>query len=420
MMIIAEELIKSIGVEPGDTIEIIADKVYTGILIPKHRFSGQDIITIKLSNGYNIGIKVNDDTVVNLINKKEKKKIQQYTISKYDKEKKFISVISTGGTIVSYVDYKTGAVHPALTTEELIYSLPEIVEKYNINAEILFTLLSEDIKPFHWQELSKKIANSFNEGSKAVIVPHGTDTIGYTSTALSFMLKQLTGPVILVGSQRSSDRPSSDAYMNIEHCMKLIETDLSEVVVLMHGSSSDDFSYVHRGTRIRKMHTSKRDAFQSINSQPICKIDETGVIFLSDYRKKTENREVIADTVLEQNVALIYYYPSLSQDMFEYILKKHKGVVIAGTGLGHISTELLEVIKNSDIPIVMTSQCIYGRINLNVYSRGRELIENKVIPGFDMLPEVALVKLMYVLGKTNEYKKIKELMLTNMVGEINL
>jgi glutamyl-tRNA(Gln) amidotransferase subunit D len=182
-------------------------------------------------------------------------------------------VIGTGGTIASYVDYRTGAVHPALTAQDLIFSVPELTDICNVKAKVLFSVLSENMQVEYWQKLAKEVANELNNGAKGVIIPHGTDTLGYTSSALSFMLQDLNGAVILVGSQRSSDRPSSDANINLIASAKLIaESDLGEVVVVMHGETSDSYCTIHRGTRVRKMHSSRRDAFKSINEGPIGKI----------------------------------------------------------------------------------------------------------------------------------------------------
>jgi len=231
------------------------------------------------------------------------------------------------------------------------------------------------------------------------------------------MLKNLSGPVILVGSQRSSDRPSSDASMNLLSASKLAETDLGEVVIVMHGETSDTYSLIHRGTRVRKMHSSRRDAFKSMNEKPIGKIDEN-VTFFQDYRKRNEGKTEVNDKI-EEKVALIYFYPGLTPEFFDYAVKNNKGIVIAGSGLGHVSSDLIEIIRNAKIPIVMTSQCLNGRVNMNVYSTGRDLLSAGVIPGEDMLPETAFVKLMYVLGQTKKIEEIRKMMTENMVGEMS-
>ncbi len=408
----AKDLIKKSKADFGDEIELFSKKIYTGVLMPSHN----NIITLKLKNGYNIGVKIDGSSKIRVIKKKQEKTGILRNI-KHLKGRPVISLISTGGTIASYVDYRTGAVHPALTAEEIAFSVPELTEKYNVKAKVLFSILSEDMKAGHWKKLAKEIAKELNSGADAVVIPHGTDTMGYTSAAVSFMLKNLTAPVILAGSQRSSDRPSSDASMNLLSSAKLAETDLAEVVVVMHGETSDTYSLIHRGTRVRKMHSSKRDAFKTINGKPIGRIDET-ITFFQDYRKKSNDKTIVNDR-MEEKVALIYFFPGLIPEFFDYILKNNKGVVIAGTGLGHVSSDLIEIIRNAKIPIVMTSQCLNGRVNMNVYSTGRDLLSAGVIPVEDMLPETAWVKLMYVLGQTTKMEEIRKMMTENMVGEIS-
>lgn len=417
---LAEKLLAKANAEVGDTVNITSGTtLYEGKLMPHHEFSGADIITIKLSNGYNVGVKITDSSRLSIVRTKGERTISKKMRKTHSELKQTISVISTGGTIASYVDYRTGAVHPALTAEELIFSVPELAELYNIRAKPLFSIFSEDMKPKHWQKLATEVAKELNAGSSGVIIPHGTDTMHYTSAALAFMLENLTGPVILVGAQRSSDRPSSDASLNLISAAKLAVFDLGEVVVLMHGSSSDDFLLVHRSTKIRKMHTSARDAFRSINDSPIARMEGDNIVFLTGYRARKTGK-VKVNTKIEENVAFLYFYPGLTPDTLEYTAKRSKGIVIAGTGLGHVSTELLEIISRygSKIPIVMASQCIYGRVNLNVYSTGRELLARGAIPAEDMHPEVAYVKLMFALGQTRDIAKIKEFMLKDIAGEI--
>jgi glutamyl-tRNA(Gln) amidotransferase subunit D len=333
-----------------------------------------------------------------------------------------VTIIGTGGTIASYVDYRTGAVHPALSAEDLVYSMPEISENANIKAMVHFSIFSEDMTVAHWQSLARKVAQELDDGAIGVIIPHGTDTMGYTAAALSFMLSDLTGPVILAGAQRSSDRPSSDSAVNLLSAVDLaLNSDLGEVVVLMHQNTSDGGVSIHRGTKVRKMHTSARDAFMSINEDPIGSIG-AGMIKLSQkYRRKGTGPTNLRDD-LEERVALLHSYPGISPDQFTHLSSTNRGIVVAGTGLGHVPDDLLESIRmavSDGVFVVMTSQCLYGRVNMHVYSRGRDLLKAGVISGEDMLPETALVKLMWVLGQTSDAGEVKRLMESNIVGEIS-
>ena len=402
--------------EPGDIVEVEKEgKIYRGMVMPKHAFSGKNIIVLKLENGYNVGIKITKDCSIKIIKKGKKRKKMRKDI-RVSKGKPAISIIGTGGTIASYVDYKTGAVHPATTAEELAFAVPEIFEFCNVEAEILFQKLSENISPKDWQKMARRAAHHLNNG-KGIVIAHGTDTMAYSATALAFMLRNLNAPVVFTGSQRSSDRPSSDAFLNLLSSAKVALSDLGEVVVVMHGSISSEACFIHRATKVRKMHSSRRDAFVSINAEPIGVV-RGDVKFYGNYRRKSEGKVKIKDS-LNENVSLLYYYPGMKKEDFEEIVNGSDGVVIAGTGLGHVKDEIISSIKKltcQGVPVVMTTQCLWGRVNLNVYATGRKLLKAGVIEGEDMLPEVAWIKLMWVLA--NE-KNIEEAMKKNIAGEIS-
>ncbi|MGC8981119.1 MAG: Glu-tRNA(Gln) amidotransferase subunit GatD [Thermoplasmata archaeon] len=401
--------------ETGDLVEIKNKKgIFRGIVMPRHAFSGEDIIILKLDNGYNIGIKVDDETDIKIISKGLSKKTERK--SKINENGIPVSVLGTGGTIASYIDYSTGAVKPAVSQEELLLAIPEIEENYRIKSRTIFSILSENMKVKNWKVIAEEAFKDLDD-SRGIIIPHGTDTMAYTASALAFMIQNLPSPIILVGAQRSSDRPSSDAYLNLIYSLKLVETDLGEVVISMHGSTSDTFVQVHRGVRARKMHTSRRDAFRSINEKPIA-IIENEVRFISSYRKRSG--PPVLRTGMDEKVALLYYYPNMDPEILLDIGSRMHGIIIAGTGLGHVSNDLIPVIRDlvsRGVFVGVTSQCLYGSVNLNVYSTGREMIIAGAVPLKDMLPEVAYVKLMWVLE--NYPGEERDKMLQNLVGEIS-
>ncbi|MGC8599104.1 MAG: Glu-tRNA(Gln) amidotransferase subunit GatD [Thermoplasmata archaeon] len=401
--------------ETGDLVEIENKKgIFRGIVMPRHAFSGEDIIILKLDNGYNIGIKVDDETKIKIISKGLSKKTERK--SRINENGIPVSVLGTGGTIASYIDYSTGAVKPAVSQEELLLAIPEIEENYRIKSRTIFSILSENMKVKNWKVIAEEAFKDLDD-SRGIIIPHGTDTMAYTASALAFMIQNLPSPIILVGAQRSSDRPSSDAYLNLIYSLKLVETDLGEVVISMHGSTSDTFVQVHRGVRARKMHTSRRDAFRSINEKPIA-IIENEVRFISSYRKRSG--PPVLRTGMDEKVALLYYYPNMDPEILLDIGSRMHGIIIAGTGLGHVSNDLIPVIRDlvsRGVFVGVTSQCLYGSVNLNVYSTGREMIIAGAVPLKDMLPEVAYVKLMWVLE--NYPGEERDKMLQNLVGEIS-
>jgi len=413
-----EEKLKKIGAQVGDTIQIKKNKeTNEGILMPHHDFSDEDIVTIKLKNGYNIGIAVDQNTEIKLIEKHKEVKNEVKKIP-HDPKKPTVSIIGTGGTIACYVDYRTGAVHPATNAQELAFSVPEIFDICNVNARVAFQMLSENLDVNHWKILAKEVEKELNGGARSVVIPHGTDTLGYTAAALSFMLKDLSGPVVLVGAQRSSDRPSSDAAQNLIAAVTVAaKSDIGEIVVVMHGETSDTYTTIHRGTKVRKFHTSRRDAFKTVNEEPLGKIENGEIKIDGKYRKKT-NGKVIADDKMEEDVGIVYSYPGLKPKD----IPDKKGIVFVGTGLGHASEKVFprikQLIKDGTI-VVMTSQCIFGRVNMNVYSTGRDLIKAGVISGEDMLPETAYVKLMWALAHEKKREDVEKLMTTNIAGEIS-
>jgi glutamyl-tRNA(Gln) amidotransferase subunit D len=289
--------------------------------------------------------------------------------------------------------------------------------------------------PFHWQIIAREVAKEIKKKVDGIVLMHGTDTLHYTSAALSFMLQDLPVPVVLVGAQRSSDRGSSDNAMNLlSSVLTAAKSDIAEVTVCMHGSMSDDFCFVNPGTKVRKLHSSRRDAFQTVNALPYAKVWwlEKKIEYLREDFVKRGKRTVKLDDKINPNVGIVYIHPGIKPEFIENLANFYEGIVIAGTGLGHVPTNpfndkftrslipSLKKLIDSGIPVVIAPQTIFGRLDMNVYTAGRLLNEIGVIGNYcDWLPETAFVKLMWVLGHTKEMNKIKELMLKNIAGEIS-
>ncbi|GBE56868.1 MAG TPA: Glu-tRNA(Gln) amidotransferase subunit GatD [Euryarchaeota archaeon] len=410
------------GIEVGDIVEVTSDgKTFKGVLMPRNELADDLHIVIKLDTGYNIGIAVGDKTEVVLIKRqKTSPAVAAEAKISIDPDLPTITILGTGGTIASKIDYKTGAVAPAFSAAELHAAIPELSSVANIKTKMLFNILSEDMTPGHWQTIAREAASELNSGAEGVIVAHGTDTMGYTAAAMSFMLTGLGKPVVLVGSQRSSDRPSSDSAMNLLAATRVAIADCAGVFVVMHASMSDDYCLIHRGTRVRKMHSSRRDAFRSINTLPVGRVDEV-VEFFEDIGMRSEGKVEVNDK-LEPDVALVKVYPGMKEDVLRKMVESHRGVVVEGTGLGHMPAGVLPAVERAGelgVPVVMTSQTLYGRVDLKVYATGRRLVDLGVIPGGDMLPETALVKLMHILGQTHDRSEISRLMQTDLCGELS-
>ncbi len=403
----------------GDRIKIKRGNItYKGIMMP----SRGDSIVLKLDSGYNIGLKKDDKTFVQVLEKRKKAIPKKISVPQVNRSLPKVSILSTGGTIASKVDYRTGAVTSQFDVEDILRAIPELREIADFKGQVICNILSENMRSEYWQELARAIAVEVEGGSGGVIITHGTDTMGYTAAVLSFMLVTPV-PVVLVGSQRSADRPSSDNAMNAVCAAKVATSDIAEISVVMHGTMSDNYCLIHRGTRVRKMHTSRRDAFHSINASPIGKVGYSTreIETFAKYKKRGEHELMVRDHI-EPKCSLVKFYPGADPEIVDHYASLYRGLVIEGTGLGHVSTEWIPSIKKAvrdGIPVVMTSQCLNGRICDLVYDTGRDLIKAGVIEGGDMLPETALVKLMWILGRTKDIEEVRTLMRKNVAGEIS-
>ena len=418
--------IKQAGASIGDRVRVRKPgKTVEGILMPRIKLGDRECLVIKLPNGYNIGVKADRETTIEVL--EAHRGIGEPKLPKPPEkaELPLVEVIGTGGTIASRVEYRTGAVYPSLSTEELYRAVPELSEIARINAWVLYSILSENMTPKHWSSIARAVAEAFNKGVSGVVIAHGTDTMGYTAAALSFALQELPAPVILVGSQRSSDRPSSDAALNLIGAVRAAAyAPFAEVGVAMHQWISDEAIAIHRGTKVRKCHTSRRDAFKSVNAKPLAKIVGEKIVMLTeDYRRRNPERKVKLQAEFDDRVALVKFHPGFNPEILEwYVDKGYRGIILEGTGLGHVSEECYPAIRkavDAGVLVCMTSQCIWGRTRLTVYETGRELLSMGVLPLADMLPETALVKAMWVLAQTRNLEEARELMLRNLAGEIS-
>ena len=404
-------------IEVGDTVQIKRDSnIYQGVLMP----STTGTTVIKLKNGYNAGFDP-DNVTLELIGKKQDIQAAPVKLPPYNPDLPNVSILSTGGTIASKVDYRTGAVTSQFTAEDIMLAIPELSEIANYNARVCYSILSENMQPDYWIHLAEEVYKEIKAGADGVIITHGTDTMMYTAAAIAFMVRTPV-PIVFVASQRSSDRPSSDSAMNTICAARVATSDIAEVTVVMHGTTSDDFCSIHRAARVRKMHTSRRDAFQTIDAKILGKADyQSGEIttFL-DYTGKGE-LELAINTAIEPKCILIKFTTGASPETLLFASANYKGIVLEGTGLGHVSTEWIPYIERATeagIPVVMTSQCINGRVCDRVYDTGRDILKAGAIEGEDMLPEVALVKLMWALGQTSDPDEVRKIMTTDIAGEI--
>ncbi len=397
---------------------------FKGIVLPRSENDDDRHIVVKIASGYNVGLDV--ATITDMVERGYKE--AHYKIPEkefpFSPDKPNVKLFGTGGTIASRLDYRTGAVIPAFSPGELYGAVPELADICNLTTEKLFAVFSENMGPQQYMKLAIEIGKEIEKGTDGIMIGHGTDTMHHTAAALAFMVQNPPVPIVMVGSQRSSDRPSSDAALNLMHTAKTAaESDIAEVMVCMFGPTSDEYGLLHRGTRVRKMHSSYRSTFRTIGDIPLAMVDRQKITpLVKTYNHRRKDNNVTVKPFFEEKVALVYYYPNMMPDIIDALTDNHyRGIVIAGTGLGHVNKPIYPAIERAvkaGIAIYMTVQTLWGYVHMFVYDTGRDLMAKGIIPTENMLPEVAYIKLGWVLGQTSDLAEVKKLMLTSIAGEI--
>jgi glutamyl-tRNA(Gln) amidotransferase subunit D len=390
---------------------------------------------LKLKSGYNVGIRITPTTQVEKVGKGAKPAFASPPLPEQNPDLPRVVIMSTGGTIASRVDYRTGAVRSAISASDLYGVVPELSDIARVDTQIVFSLYSENLTPKNWSDLAEAVAKRISEGVNGVVIAHGTDTMAYTAAALSFALQNLPVPVIVVGAQRSSDRPSSDAATNLIGAVEAAaRSPFAEVALAMHETVSDTSIIFHRGTRVRKCHTSRRDTFKSINATPLARVfpeavaantnpEQKVTMLTEEYVKRDPKKQLAVKPNFCEKVAFIKFYPGFDPAVIDwYVEKGIKGILLEGSGLGHVSKWCFDPIRKAvenGVVVALASQCIWGRVNMNVYDTGRDLLNRGVIPCDDMFPETAAVKLMWALGQTSSPEEAKRLLKQNIAGELS-
>lgn len=422
----ARATLEKLGVRVWSDVRLVntVGSVFEGVVLPRSGNFDDLHVVLKLKTGYNVGVHVDRIESMEELGFKE----AHYKIP----EKEFpvsddlpnVTLLGTGGTIASRLDYRTGAVIPAFTPGELYGAVPELADICNLTTRKIFGVFSENMSWPQYSELADNIGREIEGGADGIVIGHGTDTMGHTAAVLSFMVQDSPVPIVIVGSQRSSDRPSSDAALNLIHAVRTAAYgDIAEVQICMFGPTSDRYGLLHRGTRCRKMHSSYRSTFRTVSDIPLSMVSRDGFSPLTDdYRKRDPSRKVRIDTAHDDRVTILYYYPGMKPDLVDALVERgYRGIVIAGTGLGHVNRPLypaLERAIRSGVHVVMTVQTLWGFAQMYVYETGRDLLDIGVVPLDNMLPETALMKLGWVLGHTDDHHQVLEMMRTPISHEI--
>ncbi|MFH1320218.1 MAG: Glu-tRNA(Gln) amidotransferase subunit GatD [Bacteroidota bacterium] len=419
------EMLKKYSVRVWGQAEIETTRgEFNGTVLPRSENDDDQHIVLKISTGYNIGLDIKTITGMKEIGYKK----ASYKIP----EKEFpitpglpkVKLFGTGGTIASRLDYRTGAVIPAFSPGELYGAVPELADICNLTTEKVFAVFSENMGPEQYKALAIAIGEEIKKGIDGIVIGHGTDTLHHTGAVLTFMVQNPPIPIVLVGSQRSSDRPSSDAALNLMHAMKTAgHSDIAEVIVCMFGPTSDEYGLLHKGTRVRKMHSSYRSTFRTIGDIPIATVNRKEIKLLKkDYNHRRKDRNVKILPYFSDKVTMLYYYPGMKPDTLDALVDNgYKGIIIVGTGLGHVNKELYPAIERANkkgVIMFMTLQTIWGYVQMYVYDTGRDMMAKGVIPAGNMLPEVAFIKLGWALGQTEDPEEVKKIMLTTINDEI--
>ena len=403
-------------VKPGDIVRIkTEDDVLEGTYIEKPTLLGADTIVLKLDHGYNIGIDKNKIKDIKIVKESIKRKVKHEPLP-VDKKLPTVLILSTGGTISSKVDYTTGGVLAEYDARDFVEMCPELSKIANIQAERVMQIMSEDMGTDDWSNISKAVADRLKDVD-GIVLTMGTDTFGYTAAALSFALK-VNKPVVITAAQRSIDRGSSDAFFNLICAVKAAaEWDGAEVVTCMHGTSADDHCLLLRGSSVRKMHSSRRDAFRPINTHELATITPKKITPSNIKHKKRSKDKIVLNNLFSSDVALVYAHPGMKPEVFD-MYQKYKGIIIAGTGFGHVPSQVYDRIKelvDNGVFVGMTTQCIYGSTSSTVYSPLRRLsLEVGITFLGDMLSETAFAKLSWACGSAKNIEEIKKTMLDNI------
>ncbi|MGI0129496.1 MAG: Glu-tRNA(Gln) amidotransferase subunit GatD [Thermoplasmata archaeon] len=413
----------------GQRVEIADDRgmKWTGTIVPRQDAAGDRIVQLKLDSGYNVGIRIEPSHRFRALESAAPRtgggaSTAPADRASFDRHEPWVALLTTGGTIASRVDYETGGVRPVRAEREILEFYPELESGGRVRIVPVFDRLSEDILPEDWLVLADRAVAAFADGACGVVIAHGTDTLAFSAAALSFLLVDLPGPVVLVGAQRSPDRPSSDGPSNLAAAVRVArEGRFGEVVIVMHAGLSDGRYAVHRGTWVRKMHSSRRDAFQSRNGPPLGFIDSDGLRLSLPVRPAHAGPAGV-DGPLASNGGLLWFYPGLTPERAAAFADGLGGVVLAGTGLGHVGALHLDWIRravgNGQV-VAMTTQCLEGSADPFVYATGRELQRAGVLYLGDLLPEVAFVKLLWALAHASEPKAVEALLLSDVAGEFH-
>ncbi len=332
-----------------------------------------------------------------------------------------VCLLTTGGTISSIYDEETQALHPGLSVDALLDRLPKSLGNVEVIERELFQLDSANAQPHHWQELAGAIKEVSEEipDLRGIVITHGTDTMVYSASAVSFMIQDFGKPIVFTGAQIPASVPWSDGPRNLLDAIRVAAFgDLGETCIVFNGE-------IHRATRTKKVRVNSYDAFDSMDPSPIGILAREIVLY--EGRKKRNHRLIPRfDTRLDDRVFLLKVFPGIPpQTLTRIVDMGYRGIIIEAFGSGNIPTDenaltagIMQAIDQKCF-IVVSSQCAFGQADLSIYAVGRAAKDVGAMSAYDMTSEAALVKLAWILGHTNEPDRVRKMMATSYVGEMS-
>jgi L-asparaginase len=325
-----------------------------------------------------------------------------------------ILILATGGTI-TMLRNEDGTLSPFREADVLLECVPELAQIAEVDLLALANIDSSNLQPGLWKTVATAIYERMDRYD-GFVVTHGTDTITYTSAALAFMIQELPKPIVVTGAQVPLGEIGNDGHVNLINAVRVATSNLAEVAVVFG-------SQIIYGTRAKKTSVFDLQAIVSVNEQPM---GDIGLFIKFNSTIRTRNRrKPLLQPTLNENVARIAVYPGFKPEILEHLVEIHDGIVLEGYGAGHIPTEtnsLIPAIREAtarNVPVVVSTQCIVGSTQMEIYQVGRAALEAGAIPALDMTPETAMVKLMWVLGRTGDMVTIHSKMQKPFAREIH-
>lgn len=329
---------------------------------------------------------------------------------------KNVLMITTGGTISSV--YTNEGIKPT-GSYEILKHIESSKLPFNLHTLDLLTLDSTNVQPEEWKIIADAVYQACSKYD-GVVITHGTDTMAYTASMLSFMLVNPPIPIVLTGSQLPISAPETDAISNIYTAFSMATSNTGGVYIAFNRK-------IILGTRGVKTRTSSYGAFESINMQYVGVLDRDGLSINETVLPPKQNKSFMFDTKIDTNVFLLKLTPGTDPNIIDLLLETGiHGIVIEAFGTGGIQivrrdfSKKIELATSRNIPVVVCSQCLYEGSDFSIYEVGRKALEKGAIQAYDMTTESTITKLMWALAHYNTVEQVKNFFELSIAGELDV